>query len=121
MEVKLFEVRDVATMVPMMAVRLQHRGAPEAFLLRRAGYAAEQIDPLASSDVEPYVILVNLVGSEAQYDPYRWRGSARTFGTVHMHIIEHWRELQSGQVLDVQYILKETSAPKESERHRDIV
>lgn len=64
---------------------------------------------------EPYVILAKLDGVEAQYDPFRWP-NFRTLGNAHQHIIEHWSELTSGDVVDVEFILGESKEPKQSER-----
>jgi hypothetical protein len=127
MPVKLFEVRDTATTIPVMAVALQHHppdfgdqeiAAKEAFLLRRAGYGDDQINQL--QDVTPYIVLWALTGGVdgglATYDPYGWRNSARTMPVAHQYIIEHWNELTSGDVIDVEFILGLSSTPKVSER-----
>lgn len=113
MEVKLFEVRDRATFMPVMAVKLATRDEREAYLLGRAGYAREAVE--GTADVEPYVILVTLVAVEAEYDPFQWSTRARTLPAAHQHIIAHWDELKSGDVVDVEYVLGETQAPKVSE------
>lgn len=113
MEVKLFEVRDSATFMPMMAVRLRWNNTAERFLLRRAGYAGEQID--RDAGIEPYVIFCKLDGVEAQYDPFAWSSGARTIPTAHRHIIENWNTLRSGDVIDVQFLVGETTTAKESE------
>lgn len=117
--VKLFEIRDSATFMPVMAVRLSVANGEvgqadlrEFRLLRRAGYSAEQIEQ--DSHQEPYVILCKLDGVEAQYDPYAWSRS-RTLPVAHGHIIAHWDELESGSVIDVQYLLGESTEPKKSE------
>ncbi len=112
MTVKLFEVRDRATCVPMLAVHLRNRTPEEYFLLRRAGYSAEQIGG-REEDVEPYIVLMKLDGVRANYDPYAW--GDRTFTAAHRHIIEHWADLASGAVVDVRFILGETAAPCQSE------
>lgn len=117
MKVKLIEIRDSATFIPAMAVRLFARSDAEMFLLRRAGYSREQIEGraiLAESGIEPYVILCKLDGVEAQYDAFSWTRS-RTMGVAHRWIIEHWAEVSSGAVVDVQFILGETDEPKRSE------
>jgi hypothetical protein len=117
MEVKLIELRDRGTFISCMAIRLTYRDAQERFLLRRAGFADEQIDPLSAvGAVLPYVILCSLEDGSlgAHYDPYSWRNQ-RTFGTAHRFLIDHWRHVQPGQVVDVEYILGETEAPKQSE------
>lgn len=115
-EVKYFEVRDRATFMPVMAVRLRNRTPQEFALLRRAGYSAEQIGaPTGAPGFEPYVILITLDGVRAQYDPYGWSGVGITLPTAHQYIIRNWAALSSGDVVDVEFILGLTSAPKPSE------
>jgi hypothetical protein len=133
---KLFEIRDRGTFMPMMAVRLMVRDTAfrhntgrspivvpnqmaiddnaEEWLLRRAGYGREQIND-HGGDTEPYVIFIRLVEVDAEYDAFSWQNQ-RTLGVAHRYIIEHWNELVSGQVIDVQHILGESDAPKTSER-----
>lgn len=112
MTVKLVEIRDSATCIPAMAVHLRNRDEAEFFLLR-AGYSKEQIGG-REDDVEPYIILWRLVGGEANYDPYGWTN--RTMAHAHKYLIDHWREVTSGDVVDVEFILGESQAPKRSER-----
>ena len=123
--VKLFEIRDRATFMPVMAVRLNVRHFAErsgnedyieTWLLQRAGYGAEAINGVESTD--PYVILVKLDGVEAKYDPFEWH-NRRTLHVAHLHIIAHWDELKSGDLIDVEFLLGETPQPKKTERsHR---
>lgn len=114
---KLFEVRDRATFIPVMAVKLTpyhsdgHRSV-EQWLLQRAGYALEQM--VGNPALEPYVVLWRLEGGPAEYDPHAWGN--RTMTVAHGHIIESWEKLQSGDVVDVEYILGHSMAPKQSER-----
>lgn len=115
MEVKLFEIRDRATFIPAMAVKLDSNcSGQEDWLLSRAGYG-----PCNSKD-RYYVYLTNLVDGTTQYDPYRWEyrlgGFSRTMTSVHRYILDHFDGLVSGQVIDVEFILGESTAPKESER-----
>jgi len=117
MEVKLFEVRDIATFIPCWAIRMapsrihalgidiEHR--EEKYLLRRAGFGFEH----------PLVMFGRLDGGECQYDPHTWSGRARTIPTAHQYVTAHWDRLESGDVLDVQFILKETTEPKVSEAY----
>jgi hypothetical protein len=114
MDIKLLEIRDRGTFIPAMAIHLRNRDPQEFFLLRRAGYSPEQIGGRAE-DVEPYVILCKLVEVEAHYDSYDWPNQ-RTMGNAHRYIIEHWTELASGDVVDVEYALGETKTAKASER-----
>ncbi len=117
MEVKLIEIRDRATFIPAMAVRLYvndpyGEDSQEYWLLKRAGYDNTQL--YVTSD-EFYVVLWRLGGGPAEYDAYAWGN--RTMATAHAFIIEHWRTIQSGQVIDVEFILGETKMAKTSERH----
>lgn len=106
MTIKLFEIRDSMTCIPVMAVRLRADSRQERFLLKRSGYGER--------DEIEYVILCKLDGVEAHYDPFDW-SNARTMRTAHRYIIDSWETLSSGDVVDVEFILGETSAPKQSE------
>lgn len=106
MKAKALEIRDEGTFIPMLAVDMNPTEEAQRYLLRRCGYAC---------DGRPNVILTRLSGDgEASNDPYQWGG--RTFPVAHNYIIEHWDELRDGDVVDVSFILGETSAPKRSER-----
>lgn len=113
MDIKLFEVRDRMTFVPVLAIRLRGRSSQEFYLLRRAGYAAEQIADDPPENIEPYILLASLVSGQAKYDPFDW--SNRTMQVAHMHLIQNWRGLESGAVVDVEFILGEKPVAKESE------
>ena len=123
MEVKLIELRDAGTFIPMIAIKLEHGGyekmpfnESERFLLRRAGYSAQQIDPVMNKSLQPYVLFGRLDGGgKLHYDPYAW-DNRRTYGTAHMHIIEVWDDLVTGDVIDVEFLLNITQAKKISER-----
>lgn len=120
MEVKLFEVRDRATFIPCFGIlivptvswclglKVVHR--EEKFLIGRAGFAID--DNL----MEPHVMFGRLdEGGETQYDPYKWAGRARTLPLAHRYVTKNWKELESGAVIDVEFILGETAEKKESE------
>jgi hypothetical protein len=132
--VKLFEVRDRATAIPVCAIRLMVRDAAyrhgvnpahdsqfrvdddaEEYLLRRAGYGdAIRNKFIAEYGLPPYIYLVRLGGGNSTYDPYDWGN--RTMAYAHQHMIDHWDDLVSGQVIDVEFILGDTKEPKVSER-----
>lgn len=111
MEVKTFEIRDRHTFIPALAVRLMPGGEQDRYLIARAGFG---ILPDTQGD---YVILVRLDAPAAQHDPYSWHGG-RTMQTSHSFIRSSWSELKSGQVIDVEYILGETTEPARSESER---
>lgn len=100
MDTKLLEIRDRATFIPAMAIRVSGQ---DGYLMRRAGFG----------DV-PMVYLVMLATEKCRYDPYNW-DNMRTMGNSHNYIEEHWDELQSGDVVDVEFILGESKQPKLSE------
>jgi hypothetical protein len=45
-----------------------------------------------------------------------WPRDTRTKPHAHAYIEAHWHELRDGDVIDVEFILSETAAPKRSER-----
>ena len=102
MEVKTLEIRDRATFIPVVAVRLSGRDVPEEYLLRRAGWYGRE-----------FVLLTELNGLRNNVFPYYW--DDRTYSTAHKYIIEYWDEIENGQVIDVEFILGETDKPKVSE------
>lgn len=111
MIVKTFEVRDRGTCIPVLAVRM----APDAgsnpaerYLLRRAGY-----DP----DSPPLIALSYLrtFGETITYNPTDWGTRTRTMRVAHDYISNHFDELDNGVVVDVEYILGESAAPKVSD------
>ena len=114
MQTKLFEIRDRATFIPILAIRLscslEHR-EEETYLLASAGYGSTQ------KEQAQYVLLAEIAGGvgEVACDPHKW-SDRRTLLVAHDYIQQHFDELKSGDVIDVQYILEETTNPKVSER-----
>jgi hypothetical protein len=126
MEVKLLELRDQGTFIPLFCVDMNvdamihtHWGIPgsrddpdalenaQRYYLRRCGYPCDE---------RPNIAITHLSanGDRFSNDPHYWGG--RTFPVAHKYIIEHWDELRDGDVVDVQFILGETPTPKISER-----
>ncbi len=125
MKVKALELRDEGTFIALLAVdmnstwvmsfgetndeRTASIEAAEAqrYLLRRVGYPC---------DGRPNIVITHMSadGHRACNDPHYWKD--RTFAVAHAYIIEHWAELRDGDVVDVQFILGETTEPKKSER-----
>lgn len=99
MENKLFEIRDKATCVPALAVRVSGDDGP---VMRRAGFGS------------PMVLLTMLAHPMTQWDPYAW-SNPRTMRTAHLFIEEHWNGLVSGQVIDVRVLLEEATDPAAAE------
>lgn len=93
MKAKVLEIRDEMTFIPN-------------WHLRRCGYPC---------DGQPNILITRLTANgKASNDPYFWGG--RTMPVAHDYIIKNWENLRDGDVVDVQFILGEISAPKVSER-----
>lgn len=110
MKLKLFEIRDAGTFIPVAAMSTDSAGANdvEAWLLRRGGF---QVDPGGP------IFLMKLQTGGGEYDPYAWPSGSRTMQAAHAHIEEHWTELESGAVVDVEFIMGLSKKPKRSERY----
>ena len=113
LENKIFEVRDRATFMPVLCTKMApgcvgetsvEGAARETKLLRKAGYGFDY----------PLITLTYLVDpSRSNYDPYKW--GDRTLHTAHIYIAEHFDEMETGAVVDVEYILGEKPEPKTPE------
>lgn len=116
MIVKAFELRDRGTFIPVLAVKMVPSDetaddyGSERYLLRRSGYGF----------ANPCVVLCRMEASgvdrNATYDPFAWGEGTRTYQVAHQYIIEHFDELESGEVVDVEFILGEKPDKKISER-----
>jgi hypothetical protein len=107
MKVKILEIRDEGTFIPVLCVDMNPDHEGQRYLLRRCGFPC---------DYRPNILLTRLSadGTPAWNDPYGWGG--RTFPVSHNYIIDHWDELKDGDVVDVSFILGETTTKKISER-----
>lgn len=108
-EAKLFELRDKGTFVPALCILMESKHDQEAWLLRRSGFARGQ----------NLVIMTGIQShpDKASYSPYDW-GDNRTRQVAHNYITTHWKELPTGAVIDVEFILGEVQTPKNTERMR---
>lgn len=102
---KIFlEIRDRATFIPALAFTLCKA---DNWLAGRAGFGDRR-----------QVILMRLTDCEAHWDVFSWGN--RTMRTAHQYIEDNWERLDSGDVVDVEHILGESSNPKRSEREDDL-
>jgi hypothetical protein len=108
MEIKCLEIRDANTFIPVICIRPVAENAAQFYLLRRDGYVAD--------DTERCIIMIDAQCRGVSYDPFGWASDPRTKARAHFYIEQHWDGLKDGDVVDVQFILKETAAPKISER-----
>lgn len=106
MEIKCLEIRDEGTFIPVICIRPVAENEGQRYLLRRDGYRADE--------TETCIIMINAQCRGAAYDPYDWN-ERRTKGNAHNYIINNWHKLKDGDVVDVEFILGETTQPKVSE------
>ena len=105
MQIKLLEIRDRATCIPMLCVDATPASNIERRFLRYCGYPCD----------EPSIIMTSLHanGGKTSSDPYFWKD--RTYSTAHHYITNNWEYIKSGDVIDIEYILDETTTPKRAE------
>lgn len=98
MKTKLIEVLDRMTFIPALAVEVS---GSDGYLARRAGYA------------DRCIVFGKLAGGRFSYDPYDH--GDRTMCAAHQYVAENWDALESGAVVDVEFVLGEVERPKRSE------
>lgn len=101
MTTKFFEIRDRATSMPVLAMDISATDHPLAV---RAGFGPDRL-----------VILIDLCKMTCQYDVYDWATRARTIPIAHNYITENWDRLQTGDVVDVEFLLGERPRAKDAE------
>jgi hypothetical protein len=107
MEIKCLEVRDANTFMPIICVRPVAQNEAQRYLLRRDGYRADSN--------EHCIIVIKPQCRGVSYDPYNWNDGARTMKVAHGWIESNWAQLKDGDVVDVEWILKEKPEKKISE------
>jgi hypothetical protein len=109
LDAKLVEVRDDATCMPVMAIRMKtddwNDEAKVWGIHTRSGY------PRDGSGI----VMMVLADQRAQVDPYGW-SDHHTLGLAHHYIYENFDSLKDGDVLDVRVLRKERTVPVESDR-----
>ena len=107
---KTFEIRDAGTFIPVLAVKLEPVTEQDRYLLARAGFGR-----LPQQQAE-YVLVCRISGGEGKCtsDHHEWGGS-RTMTVAHDFIRRNFDNLESGAVVDVEFILGFKPTKKESE------
>ena len=77
MQVKIFEIRDVATFIPVICIHPVADNESQRYLLRRDGYGA--------GPDETCIIMIDAQCHGVAYDPHDWGGS-RTKKVAHDYI-----------------------------------
>ena len=103
---KVLEVRDSATHIPVLAIRMLAKNGIQSYYIHgRSGYPKDG----------SCIAVIILPDCDGNCDPYAWR-AGRTMGHAHHYIYDHFDELNDGDVVDVEFILGETPTKKVSER-----
>lgn len=105
---KFFEIRDHMTCMPAIGIKMSRkdRNPSERFLLGNAGYGPGGRD---------LILLVFIGINQCHYDPHQWGAGDRTRYNAHKYIQDNFDTLESGQVIDVEFIIGETRVPKKSD------
>ena len=102
---KRFEIRDRMTCIVAAALNMAaHSESDQSnWLVRKAGY------------VSPAIFVIHMSDGVGRADPYEW--NTRTMQAAHQYIEANWDSLKDGDLIDVEFILGESKAPKVSERY----
>jgi hypothetical protein len=110
MQIKLLEVRDSGTFIPVLCILMDEpANDAQRWLLKRCGYPLD-------GNVNVAMTSLHANGVPLWNDPYGWFGRGRTMPVAHQWIYQHWHELADGDVVDVEHIQGERAVPKLSER-----
>jgi len=102
-EIKLIEVRDHATCISAIAIKIS-----------TTAKVAQMSSALS------HVIFGYLGNGLIYVNPYDWRGcNIHTMRPVHIYLQEHWNEVRSGQLLDARVLRGETDTSCVSDYSQD--
>ena len=111
-EAKLIEIRDALTFIPAMCFKVMGTEEADRYLIASAGYGKEDIE-----QYQRYTFLIRLNDLECKYDPNHW--GDRTMFNAHKYVEDYYELIDSGDVIDVEYILQEKSTVKASQRYEE--
>jgi hypothetical protein len=109
MQPKTFEIRDRLTFIAVLAVKLEPSNDADQYLLNRSGFGN------SGGSQGSHVLLTRLNTFQSEYSPHGWDKTSRTMYAAHEYIQENFDELESGSVVDVEFILGESNSVKTSE------
>jgi len=112
MIIKFLEVRDNMTCIPVMAIEMTplERGDRLCDDLISAKYLRYEGFDLRGG----MILLIRLSDQKATVEPFFWpkvNGDRRTMPLAHKYIVEHWQELENGDVVDVRVQAGERETP----------
>ena len=105
MQVKFLEIRDRGTHIDVIAFKAVSDVPIEQAHLTHNGYGQEC----------PCVILTRLSDRKTAYNRFDWDTPGRTMQVAHGFIRNEFDNLETGDVVDVEFILGETEVKKISE------
>lgn len=103
MKIKMIEIRDRATLIAAVAIKMEADGEAQERFLGRCGYPWDGA----------VVALLRLDDMRGHVNPDDWSG--RTMPAAHQYVYDNFDTLEDGQVVDVEVILGEKDTPKEPE------
>jgi len=100
------------TFIPVICFRLMPENEAERYLLAVSGYG------LRDEVQGRYISMAGLREMEFHFNPKEQPGypEVRTKWMAHQYICQHWDELKSGDVVDIEYISGEAQEPKIAQR-----
>lgn len=109
MTTKTIEIRDRAKTIQVAAIWFTASSRIQAAMLRKSGYGEQPGEYVALLVLSDGTLTTRL-------DPRAWPTFyGRTMAVAHEYVREHIAELRDGDVVDVEFILQESDAPKVAE------
>lgn len=99
---KLIAVMDRCTRIPIIAFKLYPESAEEFVMFKTHGFG---------DNPEQYTFFYDIVSGKCSYNAYGM-GDSYTLTPACVHIRDHWDEVESGTVIDAEYLRGETTHPR---------
>ncbi len=106
LEIKPLEIRDHATCIGVLAIKMKSADPIIHRYLSRYGFPGTTP---GMEDNPPAIVMMRVDDQRASSDPYHW--GDRTHQTAHVYIDECFDSLRPGQVVDVRVIANEALEP----------
>lgn len=98
---KHLEIRDHQTCMPVLTIPITNN-----VMTRSVGYT------------DGMIIMYCLETGATESQLFRW--ASEWHRKVHQYIVDHWKELTDGQVIDFRVVRGETDVPCESQYHHSV-
>ena len=99
---KFVAVMDRGTRLPLIASRFHPESLEEAVMFSTHGFG---VDP------QEYTFFYSINTGTCSYDPYKM-GDRYTLTPACVYIRDNWDEVESGSVVDAEYLRGETEKPR---------